>query len=764
MTQAMLQLPSRYAKSLGSSLGAAGESLSCFAHLCFLKPVAQAIIELPSKIFFNQLYCLPVHFLGKEYVMDKMTIALKYANALPLPVVKFGSHDNQDLAMSLSAEMMQLGFVPSQELFTTLRALSVVNLTNLHGTIIPILKKMKGAHVKHKPFYPNFPQQVMEMSHFELYMNAIMHYWTFGHWRPNYDELPREYHFEDVKFRILNIIDDDGFNKIFVRLLTANESLSETDKKVIKWFMDNMNYLPTTAIPFKENLCYVAGLLLERGKDIAGFVTTTTDVLRIATHLSGGDISLAENTKFKSFNRKTRRVLVQALEGVIREEDVVRHKNKWVRLFHSLHVGDFSGKVYKIAKMIRQNEKVPTFNSRVESLVSDTVKSGYATEVVELLQYRPGDFARRLGHLLRVTRAKMRLVKDFLAVADNIPTRVLLQLYGNTKTWWRDTEKRVVFPKGGTQKARIISGLPGIKTRAIERLQNGIKKLLVKRFSKLDKLGKVYVDSRLAGCPLPTQQRSASDGLFQAARGTRLPIGDKNTLRFFLYWVGQDIDLSATLHDENFRKIEHISYTHLKSEGYQACHSGDITRAPNGASEFIDITIDGALKRGARYVVMNVFVFRGPAFKDHKECFAGWMTRSKPQSNEIFEPKTAAYKVDLRADARNCIPVIFDLEERQAILVDLATKSRDIWEHGGRRYRVGNNLEANLATIEDTVEAMVSLDNKTTLQDLFEMHAESRGEIVENKEDADIIFAIDDGITPYDISVINSEYVTDVKD
>ena len=78
--------------------------------------------------------------------MDKLTIALKYAHALPIPSVKFGKQDNQELAMSLSAEMMQLGYVPSQDLFTALRELSVDNLANLHAQVIPILKKMVVAN------------------------------------------------------------------------------------------------------------------------------------------------------------------------------------------------------------------------------------------------------------------------------------------------------------------------------------------------------------------------------------------------------------------------------------------------------------------------------------------------------------------------------------------------------------------------------------------------------------------------------------------
>ena len=66
----------------------------------------------------------------------------------------------------------------------------------------------------------------------------------------------------------------------------------------------------------------------------------------------------------------------------------------------------------------------------------------------------------------------------------------------------------------------------------------GIEKVLVERFVELKSLGTTWIDERLKGCPLPTQQRSASDGADVVARGTRLPIeGFTNTLRLFVYWI-----------------------------------------------------------------------------------------------------------------------------------------------------------------------------------------------------------------------------------
>ena len=58
--------------------------------------------------------------------------------------------------------------------------------------------------------------------------------------------------------------------------------------------------------------------------------------------------------------------------------------------------------------------------------------------------------------------------------------------------------------------------------------------------------------------------------------------------------------LSAVLYDAEWRYREHISYTNLRSESYRACHSGDITSAPEGACEFIDIDIPSVVAYGGR--------------------------------------------------------------------------------------------------------------------------------------------------------------------
>lgn len=699
-------------------------------------------------------------------------IALKHEGAIIVP-----NYDTPDLfesdsaAASFSAAIMQLGFVPSEELTRRLRTLTVTEITDLYNTVLPELNRLKGADVVYTPMYPNFPQQVLEASEAELFFNAMVHYTTFGQWIPEYDKLPRSVRFENAKFQTIKVIDDAEFQHIFAKLAGANESLSASDKDAIAWFIENkLDYYTDEKgdIPFKETLCFIAALKIERGEDIHSIIQTTTDVLRIATALSGGDISLAENTKFKSLPKKTRRMLCNVLESVITEEDVNRHYNKWIRLFHNLHVGDFSTYLYNIAKKFRNGETIHTFNSRVEALIK--AKKPFAAATI--LSERPGIFARKLDHLLRMSpKVAENTANLFLSVADKVDTRVLMQLLGHMKTRGTDVEKRVVFPKGNTARATVVrTPLKALDNTLQINLVAGIKDKLVERFVSKDSLGKVWIDPALKNCPIPTGQRSASEGLRQIARGSRIPFGDaaQNTLRFFIYWVGQDIDLSATMHDEDFGHMGQVSYTNLRyNDGmgnYTAIHSGDIVEASNGAVEFIDINIQRLLNDGVRYIAMNVYVYSGPTFEEHKKVYAGWMTRSEPGSNEIFDAKTVEQKIDLASKTKNSIPVVFDLKTREAIWADLSFSGNqglagfNNWD--GDIVSYGNNVESNRASIRETLEAITNMQNKPTLFDLFTLHTVARGRFVQTKEEADTVFSLDEGTTPYDITEIQSQYLT----
>lgn len=681
--------------------------------------------------------------------MNRNDIAIRKLNKAYLLRPKLAQPDSR--AMTLQANIMSLGYMMDSNLLEAVSGLPTAKLQTFAKELVSTLSALKGANVTYAPMYPNFPAQVMNASSMELFLNAIVHYLSSGRLMPNYEKLPREFAFEHTEFKVIGLATEEEFASIFTKILGSNESISEQDKNIVKWFLDSYgNLVFPDDMPFKENMCLIGAYMIENDISIYPIVKNATDVLRIATHMSDGDVSLAGNTKFRNFKRRERRELTLALERVGTEEDIVRHAGKWVRLAHGLHVGDYSAKAYSLLESVRNNIPVRTFASDVEQ----HLEKEQPVKVIKRLVERPGDFARRLDHVLRMAktvRNQTITVNKFLSVADAVSTRVLIQLLGHFKRRAVNVKKRVVFPKGSIQNAKLIDGLEALPETVVTQLTSGITSLLIERFKEQYKepMGKVYIDESLKDCPIPSQQRSASAGTFEVTRGTKLPLGDdKDTLRFFIYWKGVDIDLSTVAFDENLNCKGHISYTQLRST--DMCHSGDITNAPYGASEFIDINMSSALNRGIRYVSMNVLVYYGPTFAEHETVYAGWMTRSAPDSNEVYDPKTVNYKMDLTMNTRKCIPVIFDLKERKAIWTDLGESDN---------FTRPNNVENNAVSIKNVVEALTTKSNKISLYELFYMHAMAAGEIVEDREDADIVFAWDGDVKPSDISVIGSDYI-----
>lgn len=676
--------------------------------------------------------------------------------------------ETRRLVASINKNIESLGYSFSEGVFDALTKLSESDLTSFYQELIPILKKMRGAHRQFNPIYPNFPKQVMDASEFELYFNALVHYWSaflqdVGVMNetilPVYEKKERLLLSEKVKLDLIDLGDEKDFESIFTTLLSVKSSISQSDKDVISWFVDfysdKVTDLLPAQIPMKENLGLIAGLLLNKTSSAAklsSVVKTATDVLRIAVAFSKGDVSLAENTKFAKFKRKERRFLLGLLEscGNI-EEDMLRYSNVWIKLGEILHPGEYAAKfpkAFQAFNKIRNGIKIKTFNSNVEfSLGTGDVKGA-----TKLLSNRPGDFARRLDHLIRSSDKKgmISVTKGFLKVADKVSTPVLLQVYSHFKNR-ESVGSRVVFPKGALAKMQVLPNtLPKIDGDFCSQFSDEVRDVLVKRFAEKGKLGKVYLDSGLKDYLVPFSQRSAAKALKTIVRGSKIDLDDDyDTIRFFVWWKNgdqrTDIDLTAGILDENWSYKSDISYYNLKD--FAGCHSGDITDAPKGAAEFIDISMDRVLKNGGRYIVMSVYCFTSQSFCDLPECFAGWMGRKSAQSGEIFEAKTVKNRIDIAADTRVSIPLVIDCLERKVIWCDIGLKQRPTF----------NNYHNNRGNISLVCKAMTEL-KKTNLHDLFSMHVEGRGKLVKDKSKADISFSVDDG-TPFETDKIMAEYL-----
>ena len=372
---------------------------------------------------------------------------------------------------------------------------------------------------------------------------------------------------------------------------------------------------------------------------------------------------------------------------------MARRCERWKRLARHLRPGDYARRFPRAAALLRQvasGDAEAGFTSRLEeALVRRDVE-----RALRLLSTRPGVFARRLNHLLRLCAddaARKRVVAEFARVAPEVSLPVLVRLWEYFSSPGPDALPwRVVAIKAATgTKTTLIPSTrrPGPADAAVVR---SVEEAL----RQPKRLGRIAVDQGLyGGYTAPVGLRSASPGMRTAGRGTRLPLPEGETIRFFLHWrdlpeappeapgpagpaatadrdTRVDLDLSAFFVSEDFTRTEQIAYYNLRSTA--AAHSGDLTSAPDGAAEFIDVTLAEALRQGWRYVVMTVHSFSHHRLSEVPECWAGAMTRgADPQSGEIFEASTVMQRLDLISPTFNATPFVIDLAERHLIWWDL---------------------------------------------------------------------------------------------
>lgn len=688
------------------------------------------------------------------------------------------SNSNIVFISTMLKNIENLGFTFSMGVIEVLKTFSADSLNGFYLELIPMLKNMVGADVVYHPMYPNFPQSVMKKNEAELYLNAIVHYLTGGVLYPVEKKEERLPLFESGKVKVLELATGTELQEIFDLLCTSKTSISSTDKKDLVWIMKHADFTMPNEIPLKENMAVICKVYLENlpipsVKEIQGYFKTATDVLRLITAMSDGDVSLTTNTMFRSFKRKERRILMELLENCDNlEEDMLRYKNRWLRVGERLHPTEYNKaqfpKTIKAFDKLRSGEKIETFGGKVNK----AIEMGNYESALALLKKRPGELARRLDYLLRIAKNPNQVVNTFKDIAGNVSTPVLLQVKEHFTHRNEENKHRVFFPKGNLSRCHSIENtLPEIGEIYCNAIVAICENALIENYRKKDFMGKVYLSPEYKNYLVPFSQRSASKSLKTIVRGSRLPISkDINVLRAFVWWTNTDktrgygynegrvdIDLSAAIFDENWNYMEHISYTNLRSQKYQAFHSGDIINGGpvngNGVSEFLDVDIESVVKYGARYVVYQVYNYSGQEFRDLPHAMFGWMGRTSASSGEIYEPKTVEQKMDLASASVVAIPVIFDCVNREIIWCDMNQTLDSV-----NTYHGGNNLESNLKGVAATCYGIVNM-HKPNLYDLIGLHIKARGISVDNKEEADIIFDVNDGITPFDTEVFMGEYL-----
>lgn len=644
-----------------------------------------------------------------------------------------GEKDNKLYAYTVQSNLMHLGYILDSDAFTALRMAKEEDIVKFNEEVVEHYTSLLGGGKNYLPLYGDFPLSMANDDDVSAIDTACLHFVSNNTMEGL--ALPKEksYISEKVKYQVIELGTEETLDEVFRSIVSVNQSITGWDIEVMEWFAQSGRDLKfPPVIPFKENLCR----LVAWGIDAP--VQTATDVLRVACYLSGGDITLTNVTKFKNFKRSERRNLLTLLEkSSCDPTEMVTRSEQWVRLGEKLHPMEYLKSHPRAAMaftMMRKGLKggktikVKSFNSQVNSEFAKGLQEG-----VNILGKRPGEFMRRIDWLLRTytNPADLGIILNKLSVcAMGCTNKVMYELYNHLEVRNEKCNNRSIMIKGARKRTKLPS-LPHIDQSILDVVKSSVLDTISRKFSRLDPLGKVYIDEKLSLIPLPTNMRSLDLSAAPIIRGQRIPIAtpDAKVLRAFFHWEDKDgtldPDLSAMfIHDDGKTNI--VTYSSL-SYG-SSVHSGDVIARKGNCAEYIDIDIKDAISKGCKYVSVDVRNFRGGSLAVMNGVF-GIMEREFPESNKTWLPATVSMATKCNSAAQTTILSVIDLEKMEYIFLDIDSS--------------GAALASNKKNVVDAIMDYIKIP-ALNVHKLLSLHAEARGSIVTNPEDADVKFLYED--------------------
>ena len=706
------------------------------------------------------------------------SIAIRHLNGIHI-AKNTTNNVNETLSIEELATLIKkfegYGYIFSKELAIAISKEERNTIIDKLKSVIKVIEDFKSDK-NYTVFYKNFPDEVINMNEIDLYINQILHYWI-GYLPSNSENIikgeiePSKL----VKARELNLIDDEMIEKLFIDLLSSNVTLSEqylddvcvlTNNKSIKELEDYMEY-----IQMKETLTTVSSYILKKEGVLIGNFKTATDILRLIAKISDVELN-NKHIHFAYFSRTELSQLMTKLENLKNiMPDIKRYSKPWHTFF----------KLY--AKKINFN-KYPKVRNAVDMLFGDI---SYVTErgkINEKIKRLPamseeeldnfvkeytvfyGDYIREILSLLNKANENQyeKLLLGLENCVTKVNTRILFQLYDriiNLKAKDK-TVPRLVNSKGKWRRLKeSISLSDELLNRVLQIVEDGIKTQLKEK----ENLGKVFIDEDYKNIMLTTSEKDSNVSLRPMTRGSRIKFNpNAEVLRFFVAWKNLDektlkelntayskldektlkeltpmysrvdVDLSALTFNENLEFNDVVAYYNQKKSGF--AFSGDITNAPEGALEYIDVfDLERLKKKGNRYILMQIRSYNGYTFEEINSVYAGVMEltsiEAKEKKNMYSTAITEGFQIV--SSERTTNTILVDLKKFEYIWLDMNMDSYklDIFQ---------NALNYEEIPYLNDMLRYFSRKQYITMYDLLKLNADVRGILTKDKKEADVIF------------------------
>lgn len=676
-----------------------------------------------------------------------------------LRIFPFASQEEDfSLTSARMAETMTFAEKINQELGMSIKPLDILLLAQKATNLSKLYKSLRNATDeklmnKTKPFYPDFPKTVMKIDEAQYRFHQYIHYFsTYGlqslgfniekGWLPSDSEIVSDTKKTKKDKSLLEaktiqfISSENEYTFPVIQIIKKRNRATPGEIKIISYAISELppkelDEVAQTEILFKENLNLIfyeifkslnTSISQEKAIEIMhNLCQHTGDVLKCLKYTLTKEKYHLSTAQRKLFVRLLESYSVENFSANLASSR--KNSQNTHILLNYISFNKFSrSPAHKKAVAMFRNNELHSWNSQMEKKLSEDPENA-----LDFIVKRPGVYLRMLNRFLKLGYAPSTIEKKLL---ENCQTLSVQTIMTNLNHFSHNIEKD--------------------KTNN-ETLVQIHKNVLLERMKYLNtplKGKKIYIDEGIFDLNTSTLEFSKKDsdgGYIRQGMSFKIP-ENINRIRFFVYWNDSrcvDVDLHSYGLTEN-NSCLHIGWNgYYKSNGILT--SGDITHS--NAAEYIDIDLS---ETDMRYIVNNINLFSGArCFNDIDTIFAGLVAVDKiGKKIQLYNAKNCIVKHDITNHATNINYCIIDVKKR---IMHLCAP-------GEFNLRCTNTL-LNVLGCEYMQNILSPSVNIMNYIDMLVKSQEA--EIVENKDDADIILKLDKSSDDKEISLIDNNYFSE---
>lgn len=379
---------------------------------------------------------------------------------------------------------------------------------------------------------------------------------------------------------------------------------------------------------------------LEILKLVKKVLNTPNRLLRFLAVLKGGEADPKAPILLK-YNNAYRTLIMEMIDSFPHNSEVceqmIKHNFIFKKLFKNIHAGEFKKFTNAQKLVFATRSKKSDFPELPNSSTLEIMMSKKDVKIFEFFRKLPGLFFRNVVRLCLIFEDN---TNEIVSLAEEVIPKMkpeqLLEL-DHLLNISMQPDHTTFITKKGTMKFISKKSPPKVNKNQ-ELIRDIIKKTLYK-LPKIPKVTCALIDENLQNTIMnkgPPQDPIVGLNKIPSSRGSIVDLNEISTLKdvefvLFTYWKNGatrvDLDLSFFGLDEKFTwDSQYIcDFTCLNGFNKTTNHSGDITDAPKGASEFIRFNLDTVKSKNPKmkYLIMACLSFNGIPFEDMGEAFSG---------------------------------------------------------------------------------------------------------------------------------------------